>query len=394
MSEGLRAMTAGKNSELYDSGLPTEQPYYPDVDRVDGIYLWSRGQRYVNCASNDYLGLARHGEVAGSCIDGLLSWGGGLVGSPVACGVAEPVNLLSKQIAQSMGTDRSILFPSGYQACVGIVQALAAVDSSFVCDKGVHASIVDGVRMGGKMTRYFNHNDSHALTEKLRLIRKRSSGMVSVIVEDIYGVQGEPADIEGIVDACLNYDATLVVDASHSIGFLSDPDRYGAFIKERPDAFVFVAALSKAIGWVGGVVCTSEGLHRAVLENSRSLLFSASIQPHAALAVATSLRFAEREPWRARLAMQAVETVLARLGPQPRLRFFGSLPILTLELGSVEGALRAWRRIRDSGVLATAFIPPGVPSENPLVRFSFGPNHFEEACMAKVVEAIKRVAWV
>ncbi|WP_407942942.1 8-amino-7-oxononanoate synthase [Luteipulveratus halotolerans] len=265
----------------------------------------------VDLASNDYLGLSRDWRVLTAAREALDDNGSGARASRVARGTL-PVHR-DAELALARLTDQpdALVFSSGYTANLAVVTALADADTLIVSDQHVHASLIDGTRLARGQTSVFPHQDVDAAQS---LLLNRSQARAIVLVESVYSVLGDAAPLLGLVSACRDHDALLVVDEAHGLGVRGDGRGRVHELGLAGDPHVVVTAtLSKALGAQGGVVLGPTVLREHLVNTARSFIFDTALAPPAAAAACAAAEVVLAEPDRARSVFRVAEHLCSRL---------------------------------------------------------------------------------
>src|SRR5437763_6666301 len=224
------------------------------VTPIDATHVEIDGRRYVNFASNDYLGLTHHPIVIQAAQEALARYGSGTGASALVSGYHAAHKNAEEAIARWKGSEAAVLLPSGYQAAHAIVQTLNLGSVRFLLDKLAHASLIDAVRGSGADFRIFPHNH----LEKLgRLLGDATLGQHQVVItESIFSMDGDAADLEGIAALKRKYGFALVLDEAHGSGLYgADGAGYAAEKGLAELVDVSLVTLSKSAGVAGGAVC-------------------------------------------------------------------------------------------------------------------------------------------
>ena len=166
----------------------------------------------INFASYNYLGISYRPEVIEAVCDGVRKYGAGASGSPILSGSMDLHKAFEHEIADFKGKQAALIFPSGYSANVGVIAGLMRPGDLIVADKLAHASIVDGMILSKATSRFFRHNDPDDLDRKL----EGFPGKKLVIVEGVYSMDGDLADLPDILEVCRRHGARLMIDEAHS----------------------------------------------------------------------------------------------------------------------------------------------------------------------------------
>ncbi|WP_123534086.1 aminotransferase class I/II-fold pyridoxal phosphate-dependent enzyme [Halosimplex salinum] len=338
------------------------------------------GEGRLVFASNSYLGLADDRRVQRAAELAARSVGTGAGASRLVTGDTGLHRALERDLADCKGTERALVFSSGYAANVGTIEALSP-DVVF-SDELNHASIVDGCRVGAEETVIYDHADPADLRERMaaRAADARGDGSETdedwlVVTDTVFSMDGDVAPLDGICDAAEEFGAWVMVDEAHATGLFGDGggvvQREG--LADRVD--VQLGTLSKALASQGGYVAGDEALVEYLLNAARSFVFSTGLAPPAVGAARESLRIA-RETSRADRLWDTVEDLRAGLeamGYDVR----GETQVLPVMVGDRDDALELGDRLADLGVVAPAIRPPTVPEGTARIRVAPMATHTE-----------------
>lgn len=243
------------------------------VESPQEAYVVVAGRRLCCLCSNNYLGLANHSAVAEAARSGIKRWGWGAGASRLVSGHMTPHAQLESRLATFKRTAGALVFPTGYQANLATVRAVAGAEDILFIDKLNHASIVDAARGSGALLRVFPHRDYGKLA---RLLDRGAKYRRRVIVTDtLFSMDGDFADLPRLVELKRRYDALLVVDEAHATGVFGEHGRglaeqMGA--EEGIDATV--GTLSKALGGIGGFVAGSRELIDLLVNTGGAFIYT------------------------------------------------------------------------------------------------------------------------
>ncbi|MEV1315207.1 8-amino-7-oxononanoate synthase [Micromonospora arborensis] len=327
------------------------------------------GDQMTDLAGNDYLGLATHPEVTAAATAALSAYGLGATGSRLVRGSTDAHQALEDELAQWLGTDRALVFSSGYLANLGALRALVQPRTLLVSDAHNHASLIDGCRISGAETVVTPHADVSAVAAAL----KAAPGRPAVVVtESIFSVDGDLAPLTQLHTVARRHGALLLVDDAHALG-VTGPAGAGAVaaagLAGEPDV-VITATLSKALGGAGGVVAGPAEFIRHLVETGRTFIFDTALPPAVAAGVHAALRLARVGD---DLRLELSERVGLAVG---RLRAAGltvSAPDAAVISVTAPGpeAASAWAAdCRDRGVAVGCFRPPSTPDSRSRLRLT------------------------
>lgn len=272
-------------------------PYFRPFES-GGLHTTIAGQPIINFSSNDYLGLTNHPKVKEAARAAVDRFACGLSSSRVQATTTAHVEL-EERLARYFGFESCLLFTTGYQAMVGTIMSFADKDTTLILDNLAHACILDGTFLAAGTpvespeVRFFNHNSVRSL-ERVLNTRERDNAMV--LIEGIYSLDGDKANITEIVETCEKHGAVLVLDDAHGSGTLGT---HGRGILEEAGLEgrvpIVVSTFSKVFGGIGGVVLGDVDVIDHIKHRARSFLFSASLPVPIVAAASTILGMMEQE---------------------------------------------------------------------------------------------------
>ena len=312
------------------------------------------GRTVVSFASNDYLGLTRHPAVVAAAHAALDRWGAGAGSARLVAGSRPVHSELEAELADWKGTERAVLFSTGFAANLGVLVALGGPDVHILSDQLNHASIVDGCRLSRSPVTIYPHRHADAVEQALR-----GSGRAIVVTDAVFSMDGDLAPLADLARTCARHGALLVVDEAHAV--------LGGEAMPPGCEVLRVGTLSKALGALGGFVAGPAPLIDLVVNRARSFVFTTASSPAdaaAALAALGVVRSPEGRALEARLRAH-----VQRLAPgHPS-------PIVPVVLGDEHRALTASAALLDKGLLVPAIRPPTVPAHGSRLRVSLSSSH-------------------
>jgi 8-amino-7-oxononanoate synthase len=319
------------------------------------------GRPVVTFASNDYLGLTHHPAVVAAAHDAVDRWGTGTGASRLVVGSRPLHRELETELAAWKGSEAALLFPTGFAANLGLLAVLGGPDVTILSDELNHASIVDGARLARAQVRVYRHADLDHLAKLLVEVE----GPALVVSDSAFSMDGDVADVAGLVELAASHDALLVLDEAHAVlGPVVEID----VDKDLPR--LRMGTLSKALGSLGGFVAGPRAYVDLLCNRARPFIFTTAPTPAAtaaALAAVGIVRSAEGEALVARLRHHV-----------DRLRAGHPTPIVPLVLGDEAGALAAAARLLDQGLLVPAIRPPTVAPGTSRLRITLSAAHTED----------------
>jgi len=331
------------------------------------------GKPVLLLCSNNYLGLADHPRVREAAAEAAMRYGAGAGASRLVSGTMRIHRRLEERLAEFKGSERALLFGSGYLANVGTVQALARPGEVVFSDALNHASIVDGCRLAGAETFVYNHADLDHLAWGLQ----QAEGRGSLIVTDgVFSMDGDIAPLEGIVELAREHDVRVMVDDAHGMGTLGPGGRgtvAAAGLEDEVD--VLVGTLSKSLGSYGAYVCCERSMAKYLVNTARTLIFSTALPPPAVAAAMAALELLQSEPRRVEKVQRNSALLRDALNEKGLPTLPGITPVIPLVIGDAETAVAATEHALGNGVFAQAIRPPTVPAGTSRLRLTVMASH-------------------
>jgi 8-amino-7-oxononanoate synthase len=302
--------------------------YFQRVDASGGAIARIGGHEVVMCGSNNYLGLTHHEDVQAAAVDAIGRYGTGSAGSRFLNGNLALHEELEEELSVFVGMPAALAFPSGYQTNLGVINAMADARDHVVLDKFAHASMVDGTLLSrAKITR-FSHNSGTALEDRLTKINHDAGTMV--LVDGVYSMDGDIADLVPISEICRRHNAALMVDDAHGIGVLADGRGTCAHLGARAD--LVTVTFSKALASLGGAVLGDSRVIDHIRHTARAMIFTTGASPADAAAALAALRVVKAEPWRCDRVLKLTDQLRTELRALGLTVIGGGTPILGVQI--------------------------------------------------------------
>jgi glycine C-acetyltransferase/8-amino-7-oxononanoate synthase len=337
------------------------------------------GEEVLLLCSNNYLGLAGHPRVREAAADAATRWGVGAGASRLVSGTMTIHDRLEERLAAWEGSERCLLFGSGYLANIGTIGALAGAGDTVFSDELNHASIVDGCRLSKAEVVVYRHLDTEHLAWSLRQ-RGAGEGRRRLIVTDsVFSMDGDIAPLAEIVELAKEHDARTMVDEAHATGALG-PGGRGAVAEAglQGEIDVIVGTLGKALGSYGAYVCGDEEIIRYLINTARSLIFSTAPGPPAVAGALTALELLEESEDRVESLRAAARTLRGALALEGFPVVESDMHIVPLVVDDADAAMRLCGEALQQGVFAQAIRPPTVPEGTSRLRLAAMATHTAE----------------
>ena len=322
----------------------------------------------IDLASNDYLGLSQDPRLIEAAHKTMLSEGIGAGGSRLVTGSRPIHKKLEQELGKWLGLERVLLFPSGFQANLAAVCALANRKTLVITDKLIHHSLLVGIKASGAKIKRFAHNNINDLERLLQnSVLEQPSQAPLVITESLFSMEGTSPDIKKIALLCENYQARLLVDEAHALGVLGDQGR-GLCHGASKGITMISGTFGKAFGSGGAFLATNNIFGEHLLQTSGAFRYTTALAPPLASAALEALKFLKANPKKGqRLQEEAIiwRSELAKQGWScPK----GIGPIISLEIGDDEKSLKKQYELEKNGLLTVAIRPPTVPEGTSRLR--------------------------
>jgi 8-amino-7-oxononanoate synthase len=338
-------------------------------------------------SSNDYAGLARDPRVVAAAQAALAAHGAGASASRLMAGQLDIHAQLEAALAGFLGVEAALVFPSGYQANIGVLTALAGRDAAIYSDALNHASLIDGARLSRAVVHVYPHNDVGALEELLA--RDAGTGRKLIVTESVFSMDGDCAPVAALHDCAARHGAWLVVDEAHAIGVFGEGRGLCAARGAAPD--VVLGTLSKALGSQGGFAACTRDVRDLLINMARTFIFSTGLAPACAGAALEAINILAAAPALAGEALERAAHFRAALRACG-LEAPGEAHIVPIVLGSEAATMRAAEGCRARGVLAHGIRPPTVPPGACRLRLSVSRLHTDGQlswAAAQIADAVR-----
>ncbi len=345
------------------------------------------GTRLVNLASNDYLGLSRHPALVEAAKKAAERWGTGATASRLVTGTRPIHEELEQRVAAYLGAEAALVFPSGFQANLGVLVGLTDRETLLLSDELNHASIVDGCRLSRAERQVYPHRDQETVG---RLLAESRHPRRMVVTDSIFSTTGQVAPLAELSQVCRRDEALLVTDEAHAFGVYGPRGR-GVAAAQGAEAPVRVATFSKAMGAGGGFVAGPAEVRELLVNRARSFVFTTGLSPAVAAAALAAVKIAEGEEGEERRGrlwenVRVLRTGLAALGWP----LWGNSHIVSVHVGEAADALELSAGLRVRGIWALPFRPPTVPPGMSLLRLAATAAHGGEA-LERVLSAFEEL---
>ena len=338
------------------------------------------GQQVLNMCANNYLGLADNAEIIKAAKDSLDKWGFGMSSVRFICGTQEIHKELEKKISEFLGMEDTILYTSCFDANGGLFETLLGEEDAIVSDELNHASIIDGIRLCKAQRYRYKNCNMNDLEEKLKEAKTNNARNILVATDGVFSMDGFIAPLKEICDLAEKYNAMVMVDDSHAVGFMG---KHGKGTHEHNNVMgridIITGTLGKALGGAsGGYTAARKEIVDLLRQRSRPYLFSNTVAPNI---VAASLKVFE----------MLSSTTNLRDKLEDNTKYFrekikaagfnikdGIHPIVPIMLGDAVLAQTMAAKMLEKGVYVVGFFFPVVPKDTARIRVQISAAHSKE----------------
>jgi 8-amino-7-oxononanoate synthase len=364
-------------------------PYFRAISSGQDTEVMVDGKKMIMIGSNNYLGLTSHPKVKEAALEAVKKYGSGCSGSRFLNGTLDIHEELERRLAKFMRKEATQVFSTGFLTNLGTIATLANRKDYVITDRSDHASIVDACRLSFGRVIKFKHNDMSDLKRVLSTCEKKAGKLV--VVDGVFSMEGDIANLPEIVSLAKQYNARVMVDDAHAIGVLGEHGRGTAeYFNLEDEVDIVMGTFSKSFASLGGFIASSERVINYIRHFSRALIFSASPPPAAVAACLASLDIIESEPER----RERLWEITRRMHKEFKALGFdignSQTPIIPIYIGDDIKTFKFWKMLSDEGIFTNPIISPAVSPGSQLLRTSYTATHTDEQ-LDKVLEVFKKV---
>ena len=364
-------------------------PYFREIDGKQGTEVDMGGHKVLMFGSNAYTGLPGDERVIEAGVKALRKYGAGCAGSRFLNGTLDLHVKLEKELAQFVGKEDSLCFSTGFTVNSGVIACLTGREDYIICDDRDHASIVDGRRLSFSTNLKYKHNDMADLERQLQKCAPEAVKLI--VVDGVFSMEGDLANLPEIVRLKHKYNATIMVDEAHGIGVFGRQgrgvcDHFG--LTDEVD--LIMGTFSKSLASIGGFIAADETIINWLRHNARTYIFSASNTPAATAAALEALHIIQEEPQRIEALWDVTRYALKRFREAGFEIGETESPIIPLYVRDTEKTFVATARAFEEGVFINPVIPPACAPQDTLVRVALMATHTHEQ-VDRAVDSLRKV---
>lgn len=364
-------------------------PYFRKIESDQDTEVYIDEKKVLMFGSNSYLGLTNHPKVKEAAIEATKKYGTGCAGSRFLNGTLDIHLELENRLAEFVGKEDAIVYSTGFQVNLGVVSCLTGREDYIIWDELDHASIIEGHRLSFSTKLKYKHNDMESLERMLQ--RCEPDKVKLIVIDGVFSMEGDIANLPGIIELSKKYNASVMVDEAHGIGVLGKQGRgtcnhFGV----TDDVDLIMGTFSKSFASIGGFIASDKDTINYLRHHSRSYIFSASNTPAATAAAGAALDIMLSEPerienlWRlTKYALKGFREMGCEIGHT-------STPIIPLFIRNNDLTFLIVRELFDAGVFVNPVVAPAVAPQDTLIRFSLMATHTIDQ-LNYALEAIRKV---
>jgi 8-amino-7-oxononanoate synthase len=391
-------MAVKKSTDIFDKCLRFNKaktlishglyPFFRIIESAQDPEIIINGRKMIMIGSNNYLGLTNHPKVKEAAIEAIKKYGTGCAGSRFLNGTLDIHVNLERKLSRFIRKEAALIFSTGFQVNLGVISALVGKEDIVIIDKMDHASIIDGCRLSFGEVKKFRHND---LSDLERILLENEDKGKLIVVDGVFSMEGDIANLPEIVSLAKKYNARLMVDDAHGIGVLGKTGRGTAeHFGLEDEVDLIMGTYSKSLASIGGFIAGDENIIHFIKHLARSLIFSASPPPASVASVSAAVDIIENEPERRE---KLWGNTMKMLNGFKDLGFevgHSQTPIIPILVGEDEKAFTMAMMLQEEGIFVNVAVSPAVPNGRALIRTSYMATHTDEQ-LDIVLKAFEKV---
>ena len=362
------------SKEIKEKGI---YPYFREIEGKQGTEVEMGGKHVLMFGSNAYTGLTGDERIIEAGCKAMHKYGSGCAGSRFLNGTLDIHVQLEKELAEYVGKDDALCFSTGFTVNSGVIPQLVSKDDYIICDDRDHASIVDGRRLSFATQLHYKHNDMADLERVLQ--RCEPDKVKLIIVDGVFSMEGDLANLPEIVKLKHKYNASIMVDEAHGVGVFGKQgrgvcDHFG--LTDEVD--LIMGTFSKSLASIGGFIAADQIIIDSLRHTARTYIFSASCTPAATAAALEALHIIKSEPERLAALWDVTNYALKRFREEGFEIGETESPIIPLYVRDTRKTFMAVAMAFEEGVFINPVIPPACGPQDTLVRYALMATHTHE----------------
>ena len=364
-------------------------PYFREIEGKQGTEVLMGGHHVLMFGSNAYTGLTGDDRVIEAGVAAMRRYGSGCAGSRFLNGTLDIHVQLEKELATFVGKEEALCFATGFTVNSGVIPSLVGRSDYIICDDRDHASIVDGKRLSFAQNLKYKHNDMADLEKQLQKCNPEAIKLI--IVDGVFSMEGDLANLPEIVRLKHKYNASIMVDEAHGLGVFGKQGRGVCnYMGLTDEVDLIMGTFSKSLASIGGFIAGDKSVINWLKHNARTYIFSASATPSATASALEALHILQSEPERLENLWDVTNYALKRFREAGFEIGATESPIIPLYVRDTEKTFMVTKLAFDEGVFINPVIPPACAPQDTLVRFALMANHTHDQ-VDEAIEKLKKV---
>jgi 8-amino-7-oxononanoate synthase len=349
-------------------------PFFRTIESEQDTEVLINGKRVLMFGSNSYLGLTSHPKVKEAAAAAVKKYGSGCAGSRYLNGTLDIHVELEEKLADFVGKDGALVYSTGFQANLGAIPTVTTRNDYIILDELDHASIIEGARLSFAKTLKFRHNDMESLEKVLR--RCEPDALKLIVVDGIFSMEGDIANLPEIVRLAAQYDANIMVDDAHSLGVIGEQGRgISSHFGLTDDVDIIMGTFSKSLASIGGFLAADKDTINVIKHTSRSLIFSASATPAATASALAALEIMKTEPQYITQLWKNTDFCQVAFRNMGFDTGHSCTPIIPIMIRDNDKTFLMTKLLLEEGIFVNPVPHPAVPDNSTLIRFSLMATH-------------------
>lgn len=361
-------------------------PYFRAISSEQDPEVIINGKKVLMFGSNCYSGLVNDPRIKEAAIEAIRKYGTGCAGSPFLNGTLDLHKQLEAAIAEYIGKEDVMIYSTGFEVNLGVVECLTGPKDYILWDEQDHASIIEGLRASFSKSLKFKHRDYESLERQLE--RCEPDRCKLIVSDSVFSMEGDVADVKKMVELAKKYNAALMIDEAHGIGVFGEGGRGVCHAQGvAQDVDLIMGTFSKSFASLGGFIATDKEITNYLRHHSRSYIFTASITPASTAAALKAIEIMKSEPerqenlWKlTHYALDGFKNMGVEIGNT-------STPIIPLFIRDNFKTFAITRDLLEEGIFVNPVVSPAVAPQDTLIRFSLMATH----TMEQVTIALEKI---
>lgn len=364
-------------------------PYFREITGKQGTEVQMSGHNVLMFGSNGYTGLIGDPRIEEAAKKAIDKYSTGCAGSRFLNGTLDLHVQLEKELAAFEHKEDALCFSTGFFVNSGVLAVVCGREDYIICDDRDHASIVDGRRLSFATCLKYKHNDMEDLEKQLQKCRPEAIKLI--VVDGVFSMEGDLANLPEIVRLKKKYNASIMVDEAHGLGVFGKEGRGVCdYFGVTDDVDLIMGTFSKSLASIGGFIAGDKDTINYLRHTCRTYIFSASNTPAATAAAMEALHIIQKEPERIKHLWDVTNYALRRFREEGFEIGETQSPIIPLYVRDVEKTFLVTKLAFDAGVFINPVIPPACAPQDTLVRFALMATHTTEQ-VERGVQALKKI---